>query len=94
MTRARAPHRARRARAQSLYGKGLADVDWLHGGAESFLTLTNLFIVLGFRRAVAPESEAAPAGRRARAREGEGVRARWWCACARSPAGPPTRVCA
>lgn len=28
----------------------LANVDWLHGFAESFLTLTNLFIIAGFRR--------------------------------------------
>lgn len=39
--------------AKILYGAQLADVDYLHGGAESFLALTNLFIVLGFRRAVA-----------------------------------------
>jgi len=39
--------------AKVLYGAQLADVDWLHGSAESFLALTNLFIVLGFRRAVA-----------------------------------------
>ena len=39
--------------AKVLYGAQLADVDFLHGGAESFLALTNLFIVLGFRRAVA-----------------------------------------
>ena len=31
------------------YGTSLSNVDWLHGGAESFLTLTNLFIVLGLR---------------------------------------------
>jgi hypothetical protein len=30
----------------------LSNVDWLHGGAESLLTLTNLFIVLGLRRAL------------------------------------------
>lgn len=24
-------------------------MDWLHGGAESLLTLTNLFIVMGLR---------------------------------------------
>lgn len=30
----------------------LANIDWLHGGAESFLTLSNIFVVLGFRRAV------------------------------------------
>ncbi len=39
--------------AKVLYGAQLADVDYLHGGAESFLALTNLFIVLGFRRAIA-----------------------------------------
>ena len=39
--------------AKVFYGAQLADVDYLHGGAESFLALTNLFIVLGFRRAVA-----------------------------------------
>ena len=33
-------------------GKILADVDWLHGGAESLLTLTNLFVVLGLRQAL------------------------------------------
>lgn len=30
----------------------LANVDWLHGGAESFLTLSNILVVLGFRQAV------------------------------------------
>jgi heme A synthase len=30
----------------------LANVDWLHGGAEAFLTLSNIFVVLGFRQAV------------------------------------------
>ncbi len=33
-------------------GEELANVDWLHGGAESFLTLSNIFVVLGFRQAV------------------------------------------
>ena len=37
--------------AQVHYGKQLADVDWLHGSAESFLTLSNILIVLGFRQA-------------------------------------------
>ena len=27
----------------------LANIDWLHGSAESLLTITNIFIVLGFR---------------------------------------------
>ncbi|KAJ1264169.1 hypothetical protein BS78_09G242200 [Paspalum vaginatum] len=31
------------------YGTSLSNVDWLHGSAESLLTLTNLFIVLGLR---------------------------------------------
>lgn len=26
------------------YGTSLANVDWLHGGAEAFLTITNLLI--------------------------------------------------
>lgn len=37
--------------AQIVYGKSLADVDLLHGGAESFLTLANVLVVLGFRQA-------------------------------------------
>ncbi|MEL6247573.1 MAG: DUF3593 domain-containing protein, partial [Cyanobacteria bacterium J06627_15] len=27
-------------------------VDWLHGSAEFFLTLSNILVVLGFRQAV------------------------------------------
>lgn len=38
--------------AQVHYGKSLANVDWLHGSAEFFLTFFNIFIVLGFRQAV------------------------------------------
>ncbi|KAK4349689.1 hypothetical protein RND71_032444 [Anisodus tanguticus] len=34
------------------YGTSLSNVDWLHGGGESLLTLTNLFIVLGLREAI------------------------------------------
>ncbi|XP_057809979.1 uncharacterized protein LOC131024487 isoform X2 [Salvia miltiorrhiza] len=34
------------------YVKSLANVDWLHGGAESLLMFTNLFIVLGLRKAL------------------------------------------
>jgi len=40
----------------------LANVDWLHGGAESLLTLTNLFIVLGLRAEIR-RVEAENAGR-------------------------------
>lgn len=42
--------------AQMHYGKQLADVDWLHGSAESFLTLSNILVVLGFRQAAIEES--------------------------------------
>ena len=38
--------------AQQAYGKLLADVDPLHGGAEAFLTLANLLVVLGFASAL------------------------------------------
>ncbi|MFO8237983.1 MAG: DUF3593 domain-containing protein [Prochlorococcaceae cyanobacterium] len=33
-------------------GRQLADVDVLHGGAESFLTLANLLVAIGFSRAL------------------------------------------
>ncbi|MBW4623108.1 MAG: DUF3593 domain-containing protein [Cyanosarcina radialis HA8281-LM2] len=39
--------------AKVAQGKALADVDWLHGGAEFFLTLSNLLIAIGFRQASA-----------------------------------------
>jgi len=38
--------------AESHYGKSLANVDWLHGSAELFLTLSNILVVLGFRQAI------------------------------------------
>ncbi|MDB9528740.1 DUF3593 domain-containing protein [Oscillatoria sp. CS-180] len=38
--------------ARSAYGAELANIDWLHGSAESFLTLSNILVVLGFRQAV------------------------------------------
>ena len=38
--------------AQVHYGKSLANVDWLHGSAESFLTVSNIMLVLGFRQAL------------------------------------------
>ena len=36
--------------AEGRYGHQLADVDPLHGGAEVFLTLSNLLVLLGFTR--------------------------------------------
>jgi len=38
--------------AKLLYGVSLADSDWLHGGAESLLTITNLVTVVAFRQAL------------------------------------------
>eukprot|EP00240_Pyramimonas_obovata_P014281 CAMPEP_0118927944 /NCGR_PEP_ID=MMETSP1169-20130426/5308_1 /TAXON_ID=36882 /ORGANISM="Pyramimonas obovata, Strain CCMP722" /LENGTH=214 /DNA_ID=CAMNT_0006869819 /DNA_START=281 /DNA_END=925 /DNA_ORIENTATION=- len=38
--------------AKVQYNDVLANVDWLHGPAESLLTITNLFIVLGARKAL------------------------------------------
>ncbi len=37
--------------AKQAYGLELANVDWLHGSAELFLTLSNILVVLGFRQA-------------------------------------------
>ncbi|MDJ0511380.1 MAG: DUF3593 domain-containing protein [Crocosphaera sp.] len=34
------------------YGEALANIDWLHGSAESFLTLSNILVVLGFRQSI------------------------------------------
>jgi hypothetical protein len=44
--------------ARVAYGEALANVDWLHGGAEVFLTLSNILIVLGFRQAVLNKQRA------------------------------------
>eukprot|EP01025_Chloroclados_australasicus_P043571 TRINITY_DN4674_c0_g1_i1.p1 TRINITY_DN4674_c0_g1~~TRINITY_DN4674_c0_g1_i1.p1 ORF type:complete len:187 (+),score=4.79 TRINITY_DN4674_c0_g1_i1:61-621(+) len=46
--------------AKTHYGTSLSNVDWLHGGAESFLTITNLFIVLGLRQGVRDASNKKP----------------------------------
>ncbi|MDR7898057.1 MULTISPECIES: DUF3593 domain-containing protein [unclassified Thermosynechococcus] len=42
--------------AQQVYDTTLANVDGLHGGAEFFLTLANILIALGFRRALRESS--------------------------------------
>jgi len=46
--------------ATSAFGVSLADCDWLHGSAESLLTITNLLIVLGFRQSDASTSDDKP----------------------------------
>ncbi|MGB3403456.1 MAG: DUF3593 domain-containing protein [Microcoleaceae cyanobacterium] len=38
--------------AKVAYNESLANIDWLHGGAEVFLTLANILVVLGFRQAL------------------------------------------
>ncbi len=45
--------------SQVAYGKQLANVDWLHGGAEFFLTLSNILVVLGFRQAIIQRRRSA-----------------------------------
>eukprot|EP00899_Mesostigma_viride_P012277 jgi/Mesvir1/2104/Mv16635-RA.1 len=42
------------------YQTSLANVDWLHGAAESFLTITNLLIVIGLQRALDRAKGANP----------------------------------
>jgi Protein of unknown function (DUF3593) len=38
--------------AEFVVHKSLANIDWLHGSAESFLTFSNTAIVLGFGAAI------------------------------------------
>jgi hypothetical protein len=38
--------------AKVAYGEELANVDWLHGSAESFLTLSNVVVVWGLSQAL------------------------------------------
>jgi heme A synthase len=44
--------------AEVAYGKSLANVDFLHGGAEFFLTLANVLVILGFRQAIVSRKES------------------------------------
>ncbi len=44
--------------AQTVYSQSLANVDLLHGGAETFLTISNILIVLGFWQAIAQRKQA------------------------------------
>lgn len=38
--------------SKTQFSSSLADVDWLHGGAELLLTVSNVLLVLGLRRAI------------------------------------------
>jgi heme A synthase len=46
------------AYTQLVLGESLANVDPIHGGAEFFLTLSNILVVLGFRQAIQERKEA------------------------------------
>lgn len=48
--------------AKTHYGEALANIDWLHGSAESFLSISNILVVLGFRQAIleAKKKETQP----------------------------------
>ena len=48
--------------SKTTWGVSLADADWLHGGAESLLTVTNVLLLLGLRGALAGDEAAADAG--------------------------------
>mmetsp|Transcript_13655 Transcript_13655/g.43123 ORF Transcript_13655/g.43123 Transcript_13655/m.43123 type:complete len:409 (+) Transcript_13655:47-1273(+) len=49
--------------SKTTWGVSLADCDWLHGGAESLLTVTNVLLVLGFRQALRGEEADSPPAR-------------------------------
>jgi hypothetical protein len=51
--------------AKILYGVSLADSDWLHGSAESLLTVTNLVTVVAFRQALNAKEKGLPMPRSA-----------------------------
>ncbi|NJK65929.1 MAG: DUF3593 domain-containing protein [Microcoleus sp. CSU_2_2] len=46
--------------AKVAFNESLANIDWLHGAAESFLTISNILLVLGFREAVIKAKESSP----------------------------------
>jgi heme A synthase len=44
--------------AQIHYNDSLANIDWLHGSAESFLSISNILVVLGFRQAIIEKTKS------------------------------------
>ena len=38
--------------AERVVGTSLANVDWLHGSAEAFLSVTNILVAWGFKQAI------------------------------------------
>lgn len=50
--------------SRAAYGTSLANVDWLHGGAEALLTVANICLVLGFKDGITnPAPASASRGR-------------------------------
>ncbi|MDX2271672.1 MAG: DUF3593 domain-containing protein [Cyanobacteriota bacterium] len=47
--------------AQLRLGTSLANVDVLHGGAEAFLTVSNLLVAFGFKQAVDQQGSSSTA---------------------------------
>jgi hypothetical protein len=47
--------------SKTTWGVSLADADWLHGGAEALLTVTNIMLLLGFRNALKNDVEGSDA---------------------------------
>jgi len=45
--------------AKQEYGESLANVDWLHGSAEFFLTVSNILVALGFQQAIRHKKTAS-----------------------------------
>jgi Protein of unknown function (DUF3593) len=46
--------------AQFVLHQSLANVDWIHGSAEAFLTLSNITIVIGFAQGIKIEKSQKP----------------------------------
>ncbi|MFQ3585643.1 MAG: DUF3593 domain-containing protein, partial [Cyanobacteriota bacterium] len=46
--------------AEQQFGTSLANVDPLHGGAEAFLTLSNILVALGFKQGIDQQAEQPP----------------------------------
>lgn len=46
--------------SKATYGTSLANVDWLHGGAELLLTVANIMLVLGFKEGASKDSAKTP----------------------------------
>lgn len=47
--------------SKTTFGVSLADADWLHGGAEALLTVTNIMVLLGFRNALKGDAAGSDA---------------------------------